>query len=294
MAILKYLIPVSGSAIAIAAAAALSMALLPMPAQAETVCTDGRLSYANHLIFDSSASKQVTQSDSADAQALLEEAKSLYASAETEADAEVCKGLISQSLTTMFKAVKASKPESASGAKHLQDFSNKEKSVNALLDALEYITEESHDEKKFAQLKIDTLKLFDKAYLLKDGGKVVDGTHVLEEAIVLLKTEIQVLREGVTLVRSLNFATKEEEYEYEIDRNDTHRMLVDVLLKEKRESSDRVDDKVKAYMDKADASRLAAEDAAKAKDFEKGIELLEQSTQEIVRAIRSAGVYIPG
>lgn len=294
MAILKLLIPISSSAIAIAAAAALSMALLPMPAQAETVCTDSRLSYSNHLIFDSSAAKQVTASDSETALALHNEAKALYAQAEAEPDLELCKSLISQSLTTMFKAVKASKPESASVNKHLEDFSNKEKSVKALLDALEYITEESKDGKTFEQFKTDTQVFSDKANSLKERGNVVAGMHVLEEAIVMLKTEIQVLREGVTLVRSLNFATKEEEYLYEIDRNDTHRMLVEVLLKEKRASSERVDDKVNAYMEKADESRLAAEAAAEAKDFEEGILLLEKSTQEIVRAIRSAGVYIPG
>jgi hypothetical protein len=30
------------------------------------------------------------------------------------------------------------------------------------------------------------------------------------------------------------------------------------------------------------------------KDYEAGIQLLEESTKELVRAIRGAGVYIPG
>ena len=38
------------------------------------------------------------------------------------------------------------------------------------------------------------------------------------------------MRSGDTLVRSLNFASKEEEYRYEIDRNDTHQMLIKVLV----------------------------------------------------------------
>lgn len=294
MTMLKLLIPVSGSAIAIAIAAALSITMLPMPAQAATKCTDGRLGYASHLIFDSSAATQVNDSQNAEALVMLAEAKSLYAAAESESDLTLCKSLISQSLTTLFKAVKASKPESASEAKHLKDFDVKEKSVIALLDALEYITDEAKDHKKFQLLKADTEVLSNKAHALKDSGDIVAGMHVMEEAIVMLKTEVQVLREGVTLVRSLNFANKEEEYVYEIDRNDTHRMLVEVLLKEKRETSASVNDKVKTYMEKADAYRADAEKAASKKQFEEGITLLEQSTQEIVRAIRSAGVYIPG
>ena len=294
MTIFRLLIPVSGSAIAIAIAAALSITMLPMPAQAATKCTDARLEYASHLIFDSSAATQVNDSQNAEALVMLAEAKTLFAAAENESDLTLCKSLISQSLTTMFKAVKASKPESASAAKHLKDFDVKEKSVIALLDALEYITDEAKDHKKFQLLKADTEVLSNKAHALKDSGEIVAGMHVMEEAIVMLKTEVQVLREGVTLVRSLNFANKEEEYVYEIDRNDTHRMLVEVLLKEKRESSASVNDKVKDYMDKADAYRADAEKAASKKQFEEGITLLEQSTQEIVRAIRSAGVYIPG
>ena len=48
------------------------------------------------------------------------------------------------------------------------------------------------------------------------------------------------------------------------------------------------------HTEQAAALRVNAEAMAKRKDFESGIKLLEDSTKELVRAIRSAGVYIPG
>jgi hypothetical protein len=40
--------------------------------------------------------------------------------------------------------------------------------------------------------------------------------------------------------------------------------------------------------------REDAESAAGEEQYEEAIELLEESTKELIRAIRSAGVYIPG
>ena len=51
---------------------------------------------------------------------------------------------------------------------------------------------------------------------------------------------------------------------------------------------------VKQFMDTADTLRNRAEQQAAAGEYREAVSTLEQSTREIVRAIRSAGVYIPG
>ena len=48
------------------------------------------------------------------------------------------------------------------------------------------------------------------------------------------------------------------------------------------------------FINKAVVLREDAESAAGKKKYEEAIELLEESTKELIRAIRSAGVYIPG
>ena len=71
------------------------------------------------------------------------------------------------------------------------------------------------------------------AKALFDAGKPVEAKAKLDTAYQLLKTNIEGLRGGEELTRSLNFANAKEEFDYEIDRNDTHQMLVEVFAEEK-------------------------------------------------------------
>jgi hypothetical protein len=98
------------------------------------------------------------------------------------------------------------------------------------------------------------------------------------------------MRAGDTLVRSLNFANKEEEYKYEIDRNDSLGMLYKVLIEQKGSASELVLDQVK----RGQELRIQAEKAAATRDHAAGVKLLEESTSNLIRAIRSAGIFIPG
>ena len=79
----------------------------------------------------------------------------------------------------------------------------------------------------------------------------------------------------------------------ELDRNETHRMLIKVLLAEKMANSP-MQATAEKFIGKAEDLRSQAESAAAGEEFEQAISLLEQSTKELIRAIRSAGIYIPG
>ena len=129
---------------------------------------------------------------------------------------------------------------------------------------------------------------------LLDKGNPTAGRKALDEAYVAIKVAIENLRGGDTLVRTLSFATKQEEYHYELDRNDSHRMLVTVLLKEKMDASEGVKKIVQMFMEKSLDLREQAEQIAATGDFDTAVNKLEESTGQIVRAIRGAGIYIPG
>ena len=115
----------------------------------------------------------------------------------------------------------------------------------------------------------------------------------LDETYEAVKVSLEGLRGGDTLVRELSFKNKAEEYAYEVDRNDTHMMLIEVLLAEKMESNP-MRASAEKFIANARDLRAEAEDAAEDERYEEAISLLEQSTKELIRAIRSAGVYIPG
>ena len=62
----------------------------------------------------------------------------------------------------------------------------------------------------------------------------------------------------------------------------------------KADSRSSIGGMVEKFMDKASSLRQQAEKQASNGDYDAAIQTLEHSTKEIVRAIRGAGIYIPG
>jgi len=109
----------------------------------------------------------------------------------------------------------------------------------------------------------------------------------------LLRVNIEGLRGGEELTRTLDFKSAEEEFHYEIDRNDTHKMLVKVFAEDKI-TNDNTRKRVDGFLQAALGLRAAADALGKEGQYEAAIAKLEESTKELVKAIRSAGLYIPG
>ncbi len=266
------------------------------PALAESMAdqVQRRLESVRTLIESSSAAKQIDSSRNVNALAAREQARSLHKQAQAAFDAgdhEKAGKLLTQASQQMFSGVRMANPEEVNGKKKKRDYETRLASARALLDAQKRVgTEKSNVDARKATAKVESLL----AEAERESSRDIDKAIVLvNQAYLIAKASVGNMRGGETLVRSLNFVTKEEEYHYEIDRNDTHQMLVKMLLDEKRESQG-VDRMVQGFVDKAAALRKQAELKAGSRDFENAIQLLEDSTKELVRAIRGAGIYIPG
>lgn len=256
-----------------------------------------RLASVATLIEKSSAAKQIESSAVPQALALREKARELRQQAETAFMAGnylEASRFLDQTAKMMFEGVRLAAPEQIERGKKQRDFDNRMESVKALLEAQKRISAEKNQGAKGTATSNRIEGLIRDAQALATAGKLDEGRALLDQVYVTTRTEIESMREGDTLVRSLNFATKEEEYRYEVDRNETHKMLVTVLLEEKRATNSGLDAMVKKYLEKSESLRLGALALADKKDFEGAIQMLEDSTKELVRAIRSAGVYIPG
>lgn len=248
------------------------------------------------LIEQSSGAKQIESSGDPRALEKRAEAQKIYRAAQeafTAEDYPKASQLLSQASLTMFQAVRLAAPEQVTAAKKKADFNARLETVKAMLDAHRRIAKEKSAGPASEETNRTIEKSLAEANDLAAAGKYAEGRLVLDKAYLVAKASIASLRGGDTLVRSLNFASKEEEYHYEIDRNDTHQMLIQVLLSEKRDSAD-INNMVNRFLEKAKALRAQAEEAASRKDFAAGVKLLEESTAEVVRAIRNAGIYIPG
>jgi hypothetical protein len=250
------------------------------------------------LLDSSSAARQIESSKAPEALARREKARELYKQARTalsNGDLQKASSLLTEVRAAFFEAVRFAAPEEVTAKKLEADYRNRLDSVNALLAAYKRVAGEKGSASKTVNETVGQIdKSIAEAGRLAQGGKFKEGRAELDRAYLVAKVGISALRSGDTLVRSLNFASKEEEYHYEIDRNDTHLMLIKVLLEEKRAGNPMLDQQVQGFMAKARELRQGAEAAAARKNHADAVKLLEDSTAELVRAIRNAGVYIPG
>jgi hypothetical protein len=244
------------------------------------------------LLESSSAARQIESSQVPAALQRRDRARELHSAARAALDQgnlEKASALLSESRSTFFDAVRFAAPEEVSAKKLENDYLLRLESVQALLGAYKRVS----DEKSAKGVK-ETVGQIEKsiaaAALLAKDRKFKEAHAEVDRGYLVAKAGLTSLRSGDTLTRSLNFANKEEEYHYEIDRNNTHLMLIKVLVDDQKASGDMV----KNFLSKAGELRLKADAAASRKDYAEAVKLLEESTAELVRAIRNAGIYIPG
>lgn len=246
------------------------------------------------LLETSSAARQIQSSRAPEALARHEKARELHRAARAALEAselDKSSALLAESRSVFFEAVRLAAPEEVTAKKNEADYKSRLDSVNALLVAYKRVANEKGAAAKGVPETVTQIeKSVAAGETLAHAGRYREGRIELDRAYLVAKAGISSLRSGDTLVRSLNFASKEEEYHYEVDRNNTHQMLIKVLLEESKST----DSRIQAFLAKAQELRAQADAAAANKDYAGAIRLLEESTTELVRAIRNAGVFIPG
>ena len=255
-----------------------------------------RIHNMSKLLNDSSGARQVINSSNSGAKKKRQKALKLFQQASEKLNNganDDATELLNQSAKLMFEAIKMSTPISMTEDKNIINYGQRKESVIALRDAFNRISDENHEEDSKLKVNRQVEQLITKADGLLNKGENAKARTEIDKAYHLLKVSIESIRSGQTLVRSLKFETKEQEYLYEVDRNDTHSMLISLLVDEKV-NTDNVKKKVIKFVEDAGILRQQADAYAADDAYEIAIELLEQSTKQLVRAIRSAGVYIPG
>ena len=260
------------------------------PASMDRVALERRLAAVETLIERSSAARQVDTSAVPAAIERRERARAARSAAfEALRSGDLAKTaqVLAEASQHMIEAVRLAAPEQVVGEQIKAEFAIRIQSAKSLAAAQRRIAiEKSTPNAQETAHAID--RLIARAEAEAAAGSLTAARATIEQAYLLAKAAIASMRGGDTLVRSLTFASAEEEYHYEIDRNDTHRMLLNVLVEPARAAQ------VAAPAQQAALVRSNAEAAARLGDFRAAVRLLEQSTRELVRAIRAAGVYIPG
>ena len=246
------------------------------------------------LIDSSTAAKQIEASgirEAADRRAKARELHGKAGEALRAGDLEGSSRLLDEASRAFIEAVRLARPEQVADAKQRTDYQARVESTRALLEAQKRIAAEKN-QARAGETSRQVEGMIAEAERQAQAGRLPDARRTIDQAYLTVKAAIGSMRGGETVVRSLNFETPADEYHYEIDRNDTHRMLVDMLLKEKRGGS--TDAMVDQAVKSAAELRVRAEAEAGRKDHKTAIKTLEDSTRELVKAIRAAGIYIPG
>ena len=275
---------------ALALAAPLALAQVQAQDRAQL---ERRVKSVATLIESSSAARQIDSSGVALAREKRDNARLIHreaAAALKSGDSAAASRLLEQATNEMMSGVRLAKPEQVQGEKERRDFDARMDSARALLAAQQRITAEKGNQAEAREATQRIEQSIAQAEKLAAGGQVSQARPVLDRAYLTARVSIEQMRRGDTLVRSLTFASKREEYAYEIDRNDTHRMMVDLVLGEKRD----VGPMVKPLLERAVLLRREAEAQAQRGEHEMAIRSLEDSTRELVRVIRAGGIYIPG
>ncbi|NJD87627.1 MAG: hypothetical protein FIB05_06405 [Betaproteobacteria bacterium] len=250
-----------------------------------------RLASVETLIERSSAARQIEASGDAKARAHRERAREIHkraVAAFAAGDLQAASRLLPEASVAMFEGVRLAGAEAVIADKRRSDYEARLESVKSLAAAQRRIAAD----KKSAD-GAETAKAIDglvaEAQRAAAAGDIEGARATLDRAYLVAKAAIGSMRGGDTLVRSLDFATKEEEYRYELDRNDTHRMLLGLLVTDPAKA-----ERARANAARADELRGRAQARAGAGAHAEAVSLLEESTRELVRAIRGAGIYIPG
>jgi len=252
-----------------------------------------RVQSVGTLIEASSAARQIESSGVAAARERRDNARLIHreaAAALRADDLGSTAKLLDQAAREMMDGARLAKPEQVAGEKHKRDFEARMESARALLAAQQRITKEKGAGREAQDAARSIERQIGEAQAIAAQGRYEEARPVLDRAYLTARVSIESMRRGDTLVRSLNFASKREEYDYEIDRNDTHAMLIKMLLADRKDMAGTM----APFTERAAALRVQAEAQAKQGDHAAGIRLLEDSTRELVRAIRSGGIYIPG
>lgn len=254
---------------------------------------ESRLTFVERLVNQSSLARKIAASGSTSAMDLREQSLRALARARDEFEQrnlESAKRSLHEATTLMFEA--EARLDDAADAKIRQrtEVDALKLSLETMLEAHERITGGSEEHQN---IKRDTNVAVKEADAELEAGRPEDARRVLRSAYHQIKLAIERGRSGQTLVNTLSFDTPDAEYHYELDRNETHLMLMTVLLVE-RVHAPGIEQYIADQKRKAKGLRDQAELQAGQGHYERAVALLEASTRELVVAIRRAGIYIPG
>jgi hypothetical protein len=262
----------------------------------ERQATAQKAVYVKNLVSKSATAETIETSGDAAAIEKLERARGLVAEAESDLAADrvaPADSKLNEAIALVNKEARRLSQGDVREAHLKKTYDRRFKAVTALLTAYERVAEEKNLSSATAAQVSTLTKKIEQAEKAASAGRLEEAKIILDEAYLATAGRLRGLREGDELTRSLKFETAAEEYDYEIDRNDSHIMLLQLALSQKKPAPSYVD-RIENLKADAAKKRARAESMSAAGDYDSAIDALSKSTDSMLQAIRMGGLYIPG
>ena len=244
------------------------------------------------LVHDSPTSKRIEESPDEEARAQLKRAQDMWEQAvehSERSEFELAEGHINAGLKLMTKVSRKVKDEDKVKQARIELYRQVKDHVDMFVVAFDRIEKEKGGEHVSNLLDRDQLDtVITKAESKYAEGDLAMANHLIGQAADMVDNALSDARHKDVLLHELSFESLEEEYAYEIDRNESYVKLID-LMQKKTTPSDASASYVRKLVAQNAQLREQADALAKKGELEKSISVLEKGTDKLSRALRMSG-----
>lgn len=252
-----------------------------------------KIKFFSWLVNDSPTVDRVIKSENSQAieqlsqaRELLEQAKIQYDDGELQlADENITAGL--KHMTSVSRKIKNN--DRVDNARRVL-FQELKQHVQSFAEAFERVAKEKNS--RLINEMLDRNKLngiVHRADALYQEGQLALANHELKQAADMVDEALRDARHEDVLLHELDFDSIEDEYNYEIKRNESYLMLIN-LLQEKHSTSEASRQFVNKIVSSNKQVLEKAEKYAATGNMIGAIRVLEQGTDKLSRALRMTGV----
>lgn len=255
---------------------------------------DNKLKLLKSMAYNSPVARRIENAAGAEqARAQLQKARNAYEQAQQHLqydELEAAETALNQGLHTFGRAARSAADPQREQALERERYQELYKRIRSFSDAFSRIAEEKGRTLETI-LDENAIKThLNEAQKLRSRGRYKEANQRLVRALAKIEQALSKARHRETLIRTLQFGTLEEEYAYELERNRSHHMLVQLMLAERDTLTDSSRIMIAQFVARSGKAREQAAYLAHKNDMRAALDTLEQGTMQLVRALRVLGM----
>jgi len=251
-----------------------------------------KLKLLDWLLHDSPASKRIQACDDSGARDQLIQAQLLWEEAvahKEKGEYELADKKINEGLQVMTRVSRLVKDLSRVKQARQKLYKQVKDHIDMFIIAFDRIAQEKGEDHVWDMLDREELDaIMSEAQSSYDGDELALANHLMRQAADMVDSALSDARHADVLLDELSFESHEEEYTYELKRNESYVMLID-LMQKKTAASQASASYVKKIIEANSRLRELANQHVEKGEVQEGIKILEKGTDKLSRALRVSG-----